>query len=120
MGRWNEPKRDPWPPESSRDGMRYGFQRDKLVLPALFCFNSTGRGEFWNDSFLPSSNQPNSHLPSIVPRSVQLGTASVGLVVLYPLMKRITYWPQAFLAVVFNWGVLLGFSAVQVSHPQSY
>ncbi|XP_003740877.1 4-hydroxybenzoate polyprenyltransferase, mitochondrial [Galendromus occidentalis] len=47
--------------------------------------------------------------------SVQLGAASVGLVVLYPLMKRFTYWPQAFLAVVFNWGVLLGFSAVQAS-----
>lgn len=44
-----------------------------------------------------------------------LGLASVGLVVIYPVMKRFTYWPQAILAVVFNWGALLGFSAVQVS-----
>lgn len=32
----------------------------------------------------------------------------VPLIVIYPLMKRITYWPQAFLAVVFNAGVLIG------------
>ena len=31
-----------------------------------------------------------------------------GLVVLYPLMKRITYWPQLFLGIVFNGGVLVG------------
>lgn len=47
--------------------------------------------------------------------SVILGTGAVGLVVMYPLMKRFTYWPQAFLAVVFNWGVFLGFSAIQGS-----
>ncbi|XP_022706431.1 4-hydroxybenzoate polyprenyltransferase, mitochondrial-like isoform X1 [Varroa jacobsoni] len=45
--------------------------------------------------------------------TVMLGLASVGLVVIYPVMKRFTYWPQAILAVVFNWGALLGFSAVQ-------
>lgn len=33
---------------------------------------------------------------------------SVFLVALYPLMKRITYWPQAFLGIVFNMGVLVG------------
>ena len=31
---------------------------------------------------------------------------------LYPFMKRITYWPQAFLGITFNWGVLVGYAAV--------
>lgn len=30
----------------------------------------------------------------------------------YPLMKRITHWPQAYLGLVFNWGCMLGYSAV--------
>ena len=28
------------------------------------------------------------------------------LIVLYPFMKRITFWPQLFLGIVFNWGVI--------------
>jgi 4-hydroxybenzoate polyprenyltransferase len=36
----------------------------------------------------------------------------MGLVVTYPLMKRITYWPQFFLGLAFNWGALVGYSAV--------
>jgi 4-hydroxybenzoate polyprenyltransferase len=36
---------------------------------------------------------------------------SVGLVVLYPFMKRITDWPQAVLGMAFNWGALLGWTA---------
>lgn len=36
----------------------------------------------------------------------------MGLVVLYPVMKRFTYWPQAVLGLAFNWGALLGWSAV--------
>jgi 4-hydroxybenzoate polyprenyltransferase len=43
---------------------------------------------------------------------VWLGAASLPLVFLYPLMKRITWWPQAFLGLAFNWGVLLGWTAV--------
>ncbi len=31
----------------------------------------------------------------------------------YPLMKRVTHWPQAFLGLTFNWGALLGWAAVQ-------
>lgn len=42
-----------------------------------------------------------------------LGASSLGLVVAYPLMKRITSWPQAVLGLVFNWGALLGWSAVR-------
>lgn len=44
-----------------------------------------------------------------------LGAASLGLVVTYPLMKRITGWPQAFLGLTFNWGALLGWAAVHGS-----
>jgi len=42
-----------------------------------------------------------------------LGIASLGLVVLYPFMKRITWWPQAFLGLTFNWGALMGWAAVR-------
>jgi len=38
--------------------------------------------------------------------------ASLPLVALYPLMKRITWWPQLFLGLTFNWGALLGYIAV--------
>lgn len=37
---------------------------------------------------------------------------AVPLVALYPLMKRITWWPQAWLGVVFSWGALVGGAAV--------
>ncbi|KAL2632488.1 hypothetical protein R1flu_003967 [Riccia fluitans] len=41
-----------------------------------------------------------------------LGASSLLLVGTYPLMKRWTYWPQAFLGLTFNWGALLGWAAV--------
>jgi len=44
--------------------------------------------------------------------AVILGVASLALVAAYPFMKRITWWPQAWLGLTFNWGVLLGFAAV--------
>ncbi|GAA5894843.1 hypothetical protein JCM6882_006692 [Rhodosporidiobolus microsporus] len=44
--------------------------------------------------------------------SIALGASSLSLVVLYPLMKRITYWPQFVLGLAFNWGALLGPAAV--------
>ncbi|XP_035892315.1 4-hydroxybenzoate polyprenyltransferase, mitochondrial [Anopheles stephensi] len=47
--------------------------------------------------------------------SILLGASSLGLVVVYPLMKRITYWPQLMLGATFNWGALLGWSATQGS-----
>ena len=40
-----------------------------------------------------------------------LGLSSGLLIVTYPFMKRITFWPQLFLGFTFNWGVLLGWSA---------
>ena len=39
-----------------------------------------------------------------------LGFSSGLLIVTYPFMKRITFWPQLFLGFAFNWGVLLGWS----------
>lgn len=47
--------------------------------------------------------------------SIVLGASSLGLVIIYPLMKRITYWPQLVLGMTFNWGALLGWSATQGS-----
>jgi 4-hydroxybenzoate polyprenyltransferase len=44
--------------------------------------------------------------------TVWLGLAVVPLVALYPLVKRYSYWPQAVLGLAFNWGALLGYSAV--------
>lgn len=44
--------------------------------------------------------------------AIALGLAAMLLVVPYPLMKRITYWPQAWLGLTFNWGALLGWAAV--------
>jgi 4-hydroxybenzoate polyprenyltransferase len=43
--------------------------------------------------------------------SVFLGASSLLLVAAYPFMKRITWWPQAWLGLTFNWGALLGFTA---------
>ena len=45
--------------------------------------------------------------------SIILGVVSLALVAAYPLMKRWTWWPQAFLGLTFNWGALLGWAAVQ-------
>jgi len=44
--------------------------------------------------------------------SILLGLAVLGLIATYPYMKRITYWPQLFLGLNFNWGALLGWTAV--------
>lgn len=47
--------------------------------------------------------------------TVWLGIASLILVLIYPFMKRFTYWPQAFLGLAFNWGALVGWAAVNGS-----
>ncbi len=44
--------------------------------------------------------------------SIVLGALSLVPIAIYPFMKRITDWPQAFLGLTFNWGALLGWSAV--------
>ena len=43
--------------------------------------------------------------------AIGLGVLSLGLVAAYPFMKRITWWPQAWLGLTFNWGALLAFAA---------
>ncbi|MCB2106528.1 MAG: 4-hydroxybenzoate octaprenyltransferase [Rhodobacteraceae bacterium] len=43
--------------------------------------------------------------------AIGIGAASLLLVATYPFMKRITYWPQAWLGLTFNWGALLGWAA---------
>jgi len=45
--------------------------------------------------------------------AIALGAGSLILVFSYPLMKRITYWPQFVLGLAFNWGALLGWAAVK-------
>jgi 4-hydroxybenzoate polyprenyltransferase len=44
--------------------------------------------------------------------SIMLGLAVLGLIATYPLMKRITWWPQVFLGLNFNWGALIGWTVV--------
>jgi 4-hydroxybenzoate polyprenyltransferase len=44
--------------------------------------------------------------------SLLLGFAVLGLIGTYPFMKRVTYWPQVFLGLNFNWGALIGWAAV--------
>src|SRR5690348_7052284 len=44
--------------------------------------------------------------------SILLGIAVLALIATYPFMKRITYWPQLFLGLNFNWGALVGWTAV--------
>jgi 4-hydroxybenzoate polyprenyltransferase len=43
--------------------------------------------------------------------TVLTGFASLAVVVIYPFMKRITYWPQIVLGLAFSWGALMGWPA---------
>jgi 4-hydroxybenzoate polyprenyltransferase len=47
------------------------------------------------------------------PLAQLVGVASLALVAAYPFMKRITWWPQAWLGLVFSWGALVGWPAVR-------
>jgi 4-hydroxybenzoate polyprenyltransferase len=46
------------------------------------------------------------------PLAQAIAVASLGLVAAYPFMKRITWWPQAWLGLTFNWGALVGYAAI--------
>ena len=46
------------------------------------------------------------------PLAAGIALGSLGLVAAYPFMKRITWWPQAWLGLTFNWGVPVAWSAV--------
>ena len=43
--------------------------------------------------------------------TIILGLSSMILAFSYPFMKRITYWPQLFLGITFNWGLIMAWSA---------
>lgn len=45
--------------------------------------------------------------------AIGVGVLSLAIVLVYPYMKRFTYWPQVFLGLSFNWGALLGWAAVR-------
>ena len=45
--------------------------------------------------------------------TVILALGSMPLAFTYPLMKRFTYWPQLFLGITFNYGLILGWTAIQ-------
>ena len=44
--------------------------------------------------------------------AILLGILTLPLIVSYPLMKRVTWWPQFFLGITFNFGALMGWAAV--------
>jgi len=50
-------------------------------------------------------------LSQLNPAAQALGALSLALVATYPLLKRVTWWPQAFLGLTINWGALMGFAA---------
>ena len=44
--------------------------------------------------------------------TIMLGIISLPLAFAYPFMKRITYWPQLFLGLTFNWGIIMGWTSI--------
>lgn len=50
---------------------------------------------------------------SFSPFAIMVGLASLLVVAVYPLMKRVTSWPQVVLGLAFNWGALLGWAVTQ-------
>ena len=44
--------------------------------------------------------------------TIFLGLGSMFLAFSYPFMKRITYWPQLFLGITFNWGILMSWTSM--------
>ena len=51
-------------------------------------------------------------LLQLKPIAAIIALASIAPVAAYPFMKRIIWWPQAWLGLVFSWGALVGWSAV--------
>ena len=61
-------------------------------------------------------------LVRLPPLAIVIALASLALVAAYPFMKRITWWPQAWLGLVFSWGALVGWAAVaqQLAWPMLF
>jgi 4-hydroxybenzoate polyprenyltransferase len=51
-------------------------------------------------------------LLQVNPTAAIVALMSIAPVAAYPFMKRITWWPQAWLGIVFSWGALVGWPAV--------
>jgi 4-hydroxybenzoate polyprenyltransferase len=51
-------------------------------------------------------------LMTLSPYAIKLGVASLALIAVYPFMKRVTYWPQIWLGLTFNWGILMGYATL--------
>jgi 4-hydroxybenzoate polyprenyltransferase len=49
---------------------------------------------------------------AVSPKAAWIWLGSLALVAAYPFMKRLTWWPQAWLGLVFSWGALVGWVAV--------
>tara|TARA_B100000963_G_C22450409_1_gene590847 strand:+ start:37 stop:897 length:861 start_codon:yes stop_codon:yes gene_type:complete len=47
--------------------------------------------------------------------TIAIGLGSMLLAFSYPFMKRVTYWPQLFLGITFNWGILMSWTAMNNS-----
>ena len=47
--------------------------------------------------------------------TILLGMGSMIFAFSYPFMKRITYWPQLFLGITFNWGIVMAWTAINNS-----
>ena len=45
--------------------------------------------------------------------TILLGLLSMPLAFAYPFMKRYTYWPQLFLGITFNWGIILAWTSIK-------
>ena len=45
--------------------------------------------------------------------TIYLGMFSMIFAFSYPFMKRVTYWPQLFLGLTFNWGIIMAYTAVK-------
>ena len=44
--------------------------------------------------------------------TIILGMSSMLLAFSYPFMKRVTYWPQLFLGITFNWGIVMAYASI--------
>ena len=44
--------------------------------------------------------------------TILLGLTSMFLAFSYPFMKRVTYWPQLFLGLTFNWGIIMAYTSI--------
>lgn len=51
-------------------------------------------------------------LLQLPPLAIGIAVGSLVLVAAYPFMKRITWWPQAWLGLTFNWGALVAYTAM--------